>query len=242
MASKDPTDNILQQFAKITVHEPVTDEQLLDILNELRAFETRPALTHLPSGIQTLQTPQKYALLTRCSREIHIHQQLSQDYKNKNISYPKLLILNNTETLLLSTNLQAPTYPLIASLPYESISANDRSLYYPPGTDNSFPVFITDTPSTYVNTPTYSTKTNCFLAQHTIPTPVNTGSRSSILPLSSSTSEEASQETDQLSTDTDNKDVLNSTVKKQSSKRRRPDFSFFSTKSFSKDSIFNRWK
>ena len=242
MACNDPTDNILQQFAKITVHEPITDEQLLDILNELRICETRPTVTQLPSGIQTLQTPQKYALLTRYSREIHIHQNLQRDYTAKNIPYPKPLILNNTESLLLSTNLQAPTYPLLTSLPYESISANDRSLYYPPGTDNTLPVFITDTPSTYVNTPTYSTKANCLIAHHNIPTPAITGSRTSILPLSSSTSEEASQDNDQASTDTDHRDVLNSTVKKQSAKRGRPDFSFLSTKSFSRDSIFGRWK
>lgn len=242
MASKDPTDNILQLFSQITVNEPITDEQLLDILNDLRAHESRPAVTELPSGIQTLTQPQKYTLLTRCSREINIHQKLSRDYRDKDLQYPKVLFLNKTETLLLSTNLQAPTYPRITTLPFDSISATDRSLYYPPGTDEKLPVFITDTPCAYVNTPTYSTKFDCFIAQHNIPTPVNTGSRSSVLPLTTPSSDDTSQEVDLASTDTDHKDVLNSTVKKTTSKRRRPDFSFFSTKSLSRDSILNRLK
>ena len=242
MAYKDPTDNISQQFAKIDVNEPITNEQLLDILNELRAFETRPALSKLPDGIQTLTQPQKYALLQRCSREINIHLKLSNEYRDKELPYPQILFLNKTESLLLSTNLQAPTYPLITTLPYDSISATDRTLYYPPGTDISVPVFITDTPSSYINTPTYSTRFDCFITQHSIPTPVNTGSRSSILPLTTTTSDEKERETDIASTDTDNKNILNSTIKKKSFKRQRPEFSFFSTKSLSKESIIKRFK
>ena len=244
MAHKtDPTDNILNQFSRINFSEPITDAQLLDILNELRAFETRPALQTLPRGIQTLTQSQKYALLQRCSREINVHQKLSNEYKDKEIPYPKVLFLNKTESLLLSTNLQAPTYPLITSLPFDSISATDRSLYYPPGTDTSLPVFITDTPCSYINTPTYSTRFDCFIAQHNIPTPVNSGSRSSIVPLLASTSDEHDQEVSQESTeDTDNRDVLNSTVKQKSTKRQRPDFSFFSTKTISKESIIRRFK
>ena len=173
MARNDLTDSITKLFENINVTENISNEQLLDILNELRICESRDTLSELPPHLISLTVEQKNLFLERCSREINVHHQLAAEYQNKQLSYPKVILLNKTEALLLSTNQQAPTLPPIYHLPYDSVSVPERDYYYPLGEKSVDHAFITNTPSTYINTPTYSVTHKCFIATHNIPTQVH---------------------------------------------------------------------
>jgi len=88
MAHNVTTNKITQHLDDIHVQEQITDEQLLDIINELRQLESRPILTELPTPLTQSSPTQKNLLLERCSKEINIHHKLKQQYTTKNIPYP----------------------------------------------------------------------------------------------------------------------------------------------------------
>ena len=228
-------DDVTRKLSDVNVTEHITDDQLLRILNELRQNEHRDLLTSLPTKFEVYSQEQKNNLLHRCSREISIHHQLKHRYQTRQVEYPKVILLNKTENLLLHVNQQNPTNPLLTHTTYDKIPVEEQQYYYPHGAAPT-PVFITDTPSTYINTPSYSTKHNCFIATHTIPTTSYPQTLTANIPIITTSPEATEQESSEPESP-----PLNSTIKKKTPKRTRPDFSISSSKT-SKESFFGKLK
>jgi len=131
MEHDDSTDSIIKQFANINVEYDITDTQLLETLNELRLQEGRQSLSELPIQFVLLKPTQKKTLHERLLNDIRIHNHLQEDYQTQDKPYPKVLLLNRTEQLLLGINRQAPNHPQIENLCYEEVTSQDRKLYYP---------------------------------------------------------------------------------------------------------------
>jgi len=228
MAHDDTTDSIIAQFSNINVEYAITDNQLLETLNELRLQESRETLTDLPTQFSELTPLQKKHLHEKLLKDIRIHNVLQEDYRAQHKPYPNIILLNRTEQLLLGTNRQAPTHPQIEYLTYEGVASQDRPLYFPNEEGKDKEVFITDTPTQFINTPSYSTRFDCFVAAHTITTQTH------VTPIVSVNQTETTSHSSEES-----EDILNSTSKDvRKGRRPKPNLSIISTPS----SLFGRFK
>ncbi len=143
-----------------TVEPVITDEQLLSALNDLRHFEKLAPLETLPTPLATLTQIRKRKWLTRFLAETNLHKQSPQ-------AEPSIFV-NRTELHLISLNRfilnDTDTVP-ITSFPYQQIDSNDLSFYYPAESDKTQQVFITDSDTRLIGTPTY-VQSGKYIAPH----------------------------------------------------------------------------
>lgn len=144
------------------------DECLLRTLNELRLFETRPQLDHLPKEVEELSHPRKLAFITRCVNEIQFHSRNQTTKKLLQLPYKNQIFLNDTEHKLRAfnyhqSNLQQPSVTLVHPA---FIAESDKGFYLPPGTDLENLIFITDSDTRLIHTPTYVVSFKSYQATH----------------------------------------------------------------------------
>ena len=152
-------------------NDPIVDinKVLLESINNLRVVEDRLKLPSLSKELQDLSHPRKLLWIERANKEVRWHIKNKQHNKVLDLPYKNQIFLNETEKQLWDYNIKqhALDLPQVQNITYLSVPEKDKDYYYPDGSDKSLQVFITDTDSKYISTPTYVGAGTQYRSTHT---------------------------------------------------------------------------
>ena len=142
----------------------VDDQTFLQLLNALRRHEQQAPLTDLPQRFKQLTPLRRQQWLKRIVEETNLHAQHTDT-----IPTP-LIFLNKTEIHLITLNRtflnNTDTVPL-TTLPYAQVDPEDLPFYYPSQSDKTAQVFVTNSDTRLIGTPTY-VSSGKYIAPHAL--------------------------------------------------------------------------
>ena len=151
------------------------DKEVLKVINKLRKYENRQKEEILSTHVQCMTTSRKHRFIEHINQQIQFHKLEKEAFKGAHLDK---VILNKTELnwLVKQKNRVADNRAQSHYLKYKEIFGSEKHIYWDTSTypKDDHLIFITDTPVTFINTPsyTYTTRDKYFVASHNFNRPV----------------------------------------------------------------------
>jgi hypothetical protein len=153
----------------LPVDHPIYSTILLEY-NKLRKLEDRPQVTSLPTYFEHLTHARLLSLSFRLKKESQWHTNSKRANRSLDLEYKNQIFLNDTEyQLWLYNNRQEKlNLPPVTHIPASFVSENDTEYYLTNSINPDELLFITDSPVSLINTPTYVDALKSYRATHSL--------------------------------------------------------------------------
>jgi hypothetical protein len=153
----------------LPVDHPIYSTILLEY-NKLRKLEDRPQVTSLPTYFEHLTHARLLSLSFRLKKESQWHTNSKRANRSLDLEYKNQIFLNDTEyQLWLFNNRQEKlNLPPVTHIPASFVSENDTEYYLTNSINPDELLFITDSPVSLINTPTYVDALKSYRATHSL--------------------------------------------------------------------------
>jgi len=143
---------------------------ILQEYNNLRRLENRPKVSTLPTNFEHLTQARLLSLSFRLKKESQWHANTKRAHKSLDLDYKNQIFLNDTEYQLWLYNKRQENLnlPIITHIPASFVSENDTEYYLTNAINPDELIFVTDSPVSLINTPTYVAALKSYRATHSL--------------------------------------------------------------------------